>query len=291
MPELTPNERPHDREALIDRAVEYLAGGEVGEAADLLRLVQEKFDPGQYDLRRVVLLKARVSGVRDSVVATCLAESRRPGRPNFRAGDPSQIPDEWRRYPEVGYITPLENLPSIIAHGILSHERASDFPHRSVADDGVQALRQGVKVELSNGYMESLHRFAIAYLNPRNAMLFRVRADDVVVLMIDAPSALVLPGARVSSRNAAAAGAATFPAPEGLSNLSFGEVTAKQWVFNDRKNIARMQAMQAELLVPDMIPAHLISRVVTRTTEQTRRVEGLELGLPIAKESYTYFEQ
>lgn len=48
--------------------------------------------------------------------------------------------------PELHYITPIENLLSIFEHGILSHSRAEDLDHQSVAMNEVQERRAKVKV-------------------------------------------------------------------------------------------------------------------------------------------------
>ena len=42
---------------------------------------------------------------------------------------------------ELHYITPLENLPSIMKHGILSHRQAEKISHKSVAMTEIQKRR------------------------------------------------------------------------------------------------------------------------------------------------------
>jgi len=45
------------------------------------------------------------------------------------------------RVTEFHSIMPMENIPSVLEHGILSHERASKLPHASVAMDAIQERR------------------------------------------------------------------------------------------------------------------------------------------------------
>ncbi|MEW6246442.1 MAG: DarT ssDNA thymidine ADP-ribosyltransferase family protein [Nitrospirota bacterium] len=40
------------------------------------------------------------------------------------------------------YIAPIENVPSIMEHGILSNRRAARLPHRSVALEEIQERRR-----------------------------------------------------------------------------------------------------------------------------------------------------
>jgi ssDNA thymidine ADP-ribosyltransferase, DarT len=47
---------------------------------------------------------------------------------------------------ELHFITPIANLPSILQHGILSHDRAEKVPHQSVANMEVQDRRASRRV-------------------------------------------------------------------------------------------------------------------------------------------------
>jgi len=50
------------------------------------------------------------------------------------------------RVKEFQCIMPLVNIPSVLAHGILSHERAAKLIHRSVALPSVQDMRDAKQV-------------------------------------------------------------------------------------------------------------------------------------------------
>lgn len=183
----------------------------------------------------------------------------------------------------------MEHVQSIVELGVLSHKKASAIAVRSVADAKVQQLRRAKRIRFTNGHEEPLHEFAIAYLNPRNAMLFRVKGDDVAVVKFRAQEAFLLPGAYVSDRNASTQGAVVGPSPRGLADLNYSEVMATQWVFSGRRNEMRMQAMQAELLVPDEIPASLIAGVHVRTEADRARLLRSDLSVPVVVDPYTFF--
>ena len=65
-------------------------------------------------------------------------------------------------------ITSIENLESILIHGILSKNKVSNLTrHIDISNAEVQHRRDNVV--LPNGKM--LHDYANLYFNPRNAML------------------------------------------------------------------------------------------------------------------------
>ena len=47
---------------------------------------------------------------------------------------------------ELHCIQAIENIPSILTHGILFHERAEPLEHRSVAMAEIQEKRDGVRI-------------------------------------------------------------------------------------------------------------------------------------------------
>ncbi len=52
---------------------------------------------------------------------------------------------------ELHYITPIINVPSICAHGILSHNNAQRVQHDSVALQDVQNKRSQKRVPFADG--------------------------------------------------------------------------------------------------------------------------------------------
>ena len=68
---------------------------------------------------------------------------------------------------------PLENIPSVIKVGILSHAKAAKLSHHSVALQRVQDLRDKVKVP--GGLM--LHQYANLYFHARNPMMYKRKEE------------------------------------------------------------------------------------------------------------------
>jgi len=77
-------------------------------------------------------------------------------------------------------IMPISNIPSVLNHGILSHEMGSRLPHTSVALQSAQDSRDQVRIP--NGL--KLHQYANVYFHARNPMmsLRRNEANKLCVL-------------------------------------------------------------------------------------------------------------
>jgi len=106
------------------------------------------------------------------------------------------------RIKELHCIMPIENIPSVIKHEILSHnlQRKKKIHNHSIALQGVQELRVR-KVVLG---AIPLHDYANLYFDAHNPMLSRVREynNKICVLRIS-PKVLDLPKVAISDRNAA----------------------------------------------------------------------------------------
>jgi len=92
-----------------------------------------------------------------------------------------------RRFTELYYITHINNIPSILNKGILSHERIEKekVQNTPIYDPKIISKRQ----EIVTPDGRSLWSFANLYFNARNPMLYRVKSeksvDKIAVLGID----------------------------------------------------------------------------------------------------------
>jgi hypothetical protein len=186
---------------------------------------------------------------------------------------------------ELHYITPIANVPSIVANGILSNELAQKIPHESCASDDIQKRR--AKVKIPNG--GALHSYANVYINARNSMMY-LRKDEhhnLAILSVSSNTA-DLPGAIVTDRNAA-----SYPifkqAPEGLEMIKSETVFAEYWTHPDDliEQDRHKKAMCAEVLIRYKIePCHIMKAYVScRESEQSLKAAleqaGLQLNIEI----------
>lgn len=163
---------------------------------------------------------------------------------------------------ELHYITHLDNLASILNHGILSNHEVSrrGFTHVSVALSEVQERR---RKQIPGGQL--LHDYANLYFNARNPMMFRRVCDREVthtrlaVLRIS-PDVLDIPGVVVSDGNAASRYVRFFGVEDGLGALVAELVFARDW--RDANEIVyyrKKSATCSEVLVPCRVPADMLT--------------------------------
>jgi len=217
----------------------------------------------------------------------CATEGRRKADEqgcDVGASTHMQRSDVW----ELHYITPIGNLASIRARGILSYRRAARLEHESVAMPAIQARRAQVVVPGGR----RLHEYANLYLNARNPMLYRRSAerDDLVVLRID-PSVLDLPNVVVSDQNAASSYARFAPAPAGLAIVDAGYTFADYWTHpDDQLEEWRHKArMCAEVLVPDRVPIGHITGAYSMSDDVARRVRRVATWLAVQVNAKLFF--
>jgi len=188
---------------------------------------------------------------------------------------------------ELHYITPIDNVPSILQQGILSHKRAAPLQPSSVAMQKVQDIRAGKAVPGGR----KLHEYVNLYICARNPMLF-LRKDqhaDLCVLRVST-TVLDLPGVIVTDGNAASDYVRFAAAPDGLSIVDRDRTFAEYWTDPDQVVGWRKKAAKcAEVLVPDRVgPCHLTGAYVS--CEQAKaKLEALGTGLPIAANGYLFF--
>lgn len=181
-------------------------------------------------------------------------------------------------------IQPIENLPSIMQHGILSHRRAQSVPHVDVSDPTIQDLRTGKVVpDARHREQLELHDYANAYICGHNPMLHRLSIGrgihaQLCVLRLSC-DILDLEEAVIADGNASSKYTSFHPSPQGLDAIDaeitfLGDPThPNQYEFWSRK-----RKMCAEVLVPNVIEATHIEGVIVSCKYARKRC--VELGVP-----------
>jgi hypothetical protein len=158
---------------------------------------------------------------------------------------------QWDDFDELHYITPMENVASILERGVLSHRLAGSVPHRSVADEDVQAIRARTKVLGS----APLHTYANAYFTARNPMLYVRLAQhrDICVLRIR-KEVIDIAGTVITDGNASSKWTRFSAGRGGLAIVEKDRTFAEYWT--DSWDTKRRKC--AEVLAPGRIPADYI---------------------------------
>lgn len=163
------------------------------------------------------------------------------------------------------YITHVENVPSILKNGILSHGlvEAQKVPFTPIYDTGIVSNRK----EKSTPDHKSLWEYANLYFQPRNPMMYRVIHEkskrDLAVIGVK-PAVLQLASVFVTDGNAANNPTQFFRTSDGLKVIEEQwKVIQSEW-WNDQDSSKRK--IMAECLVPDAFPRNTSTRSLWRTT-------------------------
>jgi O-acetyl-ADP-ribose deacetylase (regulator of RNase III) len=158
------------------------------------------------------------------------------------------------------YITHVENIPSIIEHGIMAHDlvEREGINYTPVYDSQIVANRRDKKAPNN----QSLWTFANLYFQPRNPMMYRVihekDKDNIAVIGVRR-DVLNLPGVYVSTGNAASMPSEILPVDQGLKVVErMWSIIRSEWW---REEDGSKRKIMAECLVPERVPPDLIDTV------------------------------
>lgn len=190
--------------------------------------------------------------------------------------------------PELQYILPIANLPTVARVGILSHRIAAKLPeHESVADSEVQDIR--AKRGVPGG--RPLHDYANLYVCARNPMMYRRRGfvDKLCVLRVST-SVLDLPGVVVTDGNAASEYSLFRPAPGGLRMVNQELTFAEYWTHQDAiEGMRRKSAKCAEVLVPNRVSPEYIEGIWVGTETALREVKAVGMSVGVELDGHLFF--
>lgn len=191
------------------------------------------------------------------------------------------------------YIALMENLPSILREGILSHAEVQrrGIQYIPIYDASIGESRQ--RIITPDG--RSLWDFANLYFQPRNAMLYRVvserKARGIVVLALKREVLDI--ASFISIGNAASPLSVILPKEEGLKQLrekEIQEVLQREWWAQEDGS---KRLMMSECLVPERIPPDYIHTIYVpdrETADQVRVILGpLAERIPVVPEPPMFF--
>ncbi len=188
---------------------------------------------------------------------------------------------------ELHYITAIANVPSMVQHGILSHNLAGQLDHDSVAMPEIQQIRENKQIPGAR----SLHEYANLYFDAHNPMLSKCRGrnDEICVLRI-AATVLDQPGVIVADRNAASGWARFWPVAAGLGNINGDRLFARYGTHRDSpyEEMSHKSEKCAEVLVPDRVEVRFIigAYVSNQTTQLAFQQLNTELPAQIRGEMF-----
>jgi O-acetyl-ADP-ribose deacetylase (regulator of RNase III) len=188
------------------------------------------------------------------------------------------------------YITHIENLPSILSRGILSHREVENRAVQFKAIYDAEIVGNRKLRTTPDGH--SLWDFANVYFQPRNPMLYRVIHEkglkEIAILALK-PQVLDTPGLYITDGNAANSLTNFFNLKNGLKALSkiWDVINADWWNPLDGSK----RKIMAECLVPRVIPPDFIHSVFVASHNIANEVRKIvsPKELPVIPESNMFF--
>ena len=181
----------------------------------------------------------------------------------------------------------MVNVVSVLAHGLLSYERAAKLLHHSVALQPVQDLRD--KKHVPSGL--KLHQYANLYFHARNPMLHK-RLSEVNALCVLRVSTQVLElhGAVITDQNAAS-DYVRFYGPAQWKLLDWDDIFAKDWRHpGDKVAYWRHKSRKcAEALIPHGVEPRFLTGAYVVDVAAKARLAAVGCTLPIIVDPVLFF--
>lgn len=173
----------------------------------------------------------------------------------------------------VYYITHIDNIPSFLKYGILSHQLVEDrgIQYRAIYDKAIVSNRR--QKLTPDGH--SLWDFANVYFQPRNPMLYRVVHEcdpkEIAVLGID-PKVLHIPGSYITDGNAANNATSFFQYSEGIKAITnqWKTIDGEWWNSMDGSK----RKIMSECLAPKYIPSEYIHSIYVSNHETAIQIRN-----------------
>ncbi len=189
------------------------------------------------------------------------------------------------------YIAHRDNLPSLLTHGILSHElvEKQQLPYTPIYDTDIVSRRS--TKQTPDG--RTLCSFANLYFQARNPMLYRVihekGKEDIVILAIR-PEVLNKQDGYVTDGNAASAPSQFFALPDGMQEIHqmWAILESEYWKDEDGSK----RKIMAECLIPDQIEPEYIGTIYVASHKIAQTVQQAvpSSDLPIVPEPQIFFQ-
>lgn len=194
---------------------------------------------------------------------------------------------------ELHYITPIDNVPSILEHGIMCQQIAQDHykTHSSIGDPTIKQRRESKKIA---GSLLLCH-YANLYFCARNAMMYRLHkeghSDNMTVLQVS-PNLLDLANVIVTEINAASSESSQeHSVDQGLSLIKYHEIYAHSWqAQTEQETKIKRERMMAEVLVRRLVPPEYIMGAYVASMVAHDRLGEVNPRLNIVQLPYLFFE-
>lgn len=179
------------------------------------------------------------------------------------------------------HITHIDNVVSILEHGLLSH--ANGLTKMDISNNSVNSRR----AKREPIYGKSIHSYVPFYFNPKNAMLYcRKNIQEDIVLFAFDRELIAEAGTLFTDGNAASDATRFFNNLRDLSQLSWGCLHANSWIYYPHGKRMRM----AEVLVPHKVSIARVQKIICCSFSTYQKLKAIvEKGIEVELDYKFYF--
>ena len=190
----------------------------------------------------------------------------------------------------IDHMTHIDNLETILAHGLYAH--SNPYKQTDISNEEVNDRRS----KLEPVYHKSIHDYVPFYFNARNAMLYRNQChfgEDIIILGFEQD--IILEENVLFTNNNASSGSASFTsdASELLDStfIDWDIVFSNRWVHGGERDTATMQMMMAEVLIPKHVKSSKIQVIYCQSSSIKDKIEhNFELnGIKVVVDTNVFF--
>ncbi len=171
----------------------------------------------------------------------------------------------------IDHMTHIDNLETILAHGLYAH--SNPYKITDISNTEVNSRRSMPEPV----YNKAIHDYVPFYFNARNAMLYRNQChfgEDIIILGFEQD--IILEENVLFTNNNASSGSASFTndASELLDStfIDWDMVFSSRWVHNGYRNVTTMQMMMAEVLIPKHVKSSKIQVIYCQSSSIKEKI-------------------
>lgn len=186
-------------------------------------------------------------------------------------------------FTSLDHMTHIDNLDSIFKYGLRSHN--NPYKKRDISNTEVNQRRE----RRENIYGRKIHDYVPFYFNPRNAMMYKNRYEDVVILAFS-KQLLLKDNVIFTDKNAATSTAMFYRKIDDLKKINWEIVQSQNWCC---KPEYVKQIMMAEVLVYDHVGIEYLRGIYCKNN-QTKDMLMKKYGLKsyqVAVKPNLFFKQ
>ena len=146
----------------------------------------------------------------------------------------------------VDHMTHINNLEGILAQGLLAHN--NPFQQVDISNQAVNKRRSVAEPV----YNKKIHDYVPFYFNPRNAMLYKNKDQNIIILGFN-KKIISTRGAVFTNGNASRSDTCFSSDKTFLEQLNWDDVFSQSWCSYGDYDQSLKSRMMSELLIPDNV--------------------------------------